>query len=431
MDDARNLKRTFWRATIPAVLITVLGLVYLALQVRRDVVQADRRRLERIEHLAADFQDAIRDGSETNDAARVLALQTWKGGEGIGVVAGRFVWKPKRGIVWQENVPPALTAQLARFAYWKDWTSAGKKEARRGLLDPAPLPDVSVLWTRLDDAVYGVVFADGLILSDDAGLGQIPSAVAMCLLLAVGVLPGLRMLKRAADEARAEDAKKTAFVSNASHELKTPLAAIGLWAGLLESGRLPPDKRAHAYDVIVEENARMTRLVENLLDFSRLDQKRKTYRLEVVDLARATHDVIDLVRLDFPHGISVRGMDVCRVQADADAVRQILVNLVGNAAKYAAAGGPVELVVRAADGFGYVDVCDRGPGLDETDRARVFERFYRARAVLENTTGGLGLGLAISRGLARDLRGDLSVAPRSGGGCVFTLKLPCAVSSDS
>ena len=253
----------------------------------------------------------------------------------------------------------------------------------------------------------------------------------LALLLACVLVAGAWLMARAAAKARRDDETKTSFVSNASHELKTPLAGIGLWIDLLREGRLKTDaQRAHAYDVIAGENARMVRLVQNLLDFSRLEAGRGVFHFTEVDVDGLVAEVADVVRGGVAaHGLDLRpgGAGIARV--DVDAVKQILVNLLGNAAKYAAAGGPVELAT-AAEGDGVrVTVSDRGPGLPPEARARVFERFYRADDALDAKTGGLGLGLSISQGLARGMGGDLSVAPRAGGGCVFTLQLKRSGSS--
>lgn len=430
MHDARDLRRSFWIVTVTAGLITALGLVFIMFKAERDANDAVAERTAKAEILAASLQDAVRDVAETNAAGRISALRKWAEDGGSGRIVGRFAWVYRRGVVWQEDVPPRLAATLDGFSQWNNWKALGKREPKRGLLSPDPMPGVSVLWARLGSSVYGVVYDGTPVPETWPRAGLVPCAAAMLLLLAVGVIPGLLVLRRAAavareEEARAreEDAKKTMFVSNASHELKTPLAAIAIWASLLQSGRLPPEKLRRAYDVIAEENARMTRLVENLLDFSRIEQGRRTYRADPVDLAEAARGVVELAAGQFAHGISTAGDSACVVSADADAVKQILVNLVGNAAKYAAAAGPVEVSVRIEGDCGIVDVADRGPGLDADERERVFERFYRSPSV-SGAGGGLGLGLSIALALARGMHGTLSVSARDGGGCVFTLALP-------
>ena len=245
--------------------------------------------------------------------------------------------------------------------------------------------------------------------------------VLLCGILVAGGL----MLGRAAEKSRAADAMKTAFLSNVSHELKTPLATIRIWADMLSTGRLASEeKRRHALEVIAEENQRMIRMVENLLDFARLARKRRKYALGEVDLAALARETVEFMGGAFSdNGISCEGDESAPAIADADAVRQILVNLVGNAAKYAAADGPVTVVVERGKDGARVTVADRGPGMPKEAMARAFDRFYRADDEAPSADG-LGLGLSISRALARDMGGDVLAAARDGGGAAFTLTLP-------
>jgi len=167
------------------------------------------------------------------------------------------------------------------------------------------------------------------------------------------------------------------------------------------------------------------RMVEMLLDYTRQEQNRRRYALEEIDVGDVAREAVELLRGDFvADGVTVSAEPGCRARADRDAVKEILVNLLGNAAKYAAAGGPVEVSVALAERKVRVTVADRGPGLPVEARARVFDRFYRADDRAASAKGGFGLGLPISRRLARDMGGDLTVAPRDGGGLVFVLALP-------
>lgn len=423
MSAPKDLSWYFRAICLPAVAITAAALFYLYQQEKRDEVQMRDLQISQIEQLAADFQETLREISSTNDAARILAVQTWKGPADMRPIRGRFAWKLHKGVVWEEALSPSLEKDLNARERWNEWTALGKKNAKRGLM----VHDATcyLLWARVGYVSYGLVFEE-FPLAPPASLPSWPLGVILVGLLVGVLLPGSWFLAQAAKKAREEDAKKTTFVSNVSHELKTPLAAIGLWAELLARGRVTTDeKRRRAYAVIAEENARMTRLVENLLDFTRLEQGRRIYHLQNVDLGSLARDVVELVRSEFPHGVAVVGESVCTVETDSDAVKQILINLLGNAAKYASEGGPVEVRIEKKDSSCSVSVADRGPGISAEDRKRIFERFFRANAVLENTTPGLGLGLSISKALAQDLKGDLSVSERPGGGCIFALSLPC------
>ena len=426
----RDLKLYFLLICLPAAILTGLGLVFLHRQSASSALREGEMRRAQVENLAASLQDIVNENGRTGEVVRA-ALCRWEGGTGVRSPVGAFTWSPKNRLTWATGLrdgqvcpfPAGVGMQLEGLARWNEWTAIGKKRARRGLMEIGP---ATVLWGRVDQMAYGLVF-DGHPLGEevvrvDAWLvGGILVVLLACVLAA-----GAWLMGRAAVKARRDDETKTTFLSNCSHELKTPLAGIGIWIDLLRGGRLQTDaKRVHAYEVIARENARMVRLVENLLDFSRLEQGRRRYRPACLDLVALAEEIVELVRGDFPeHGVSVCATGPCRAWADADAVKQILVNLLGNAAKYAAAAGRVEVVVEMADGGSRLAVQDRGPGLSPEERAHVFDRFYRADDALNSRSGGLGLGLSISRALAQDMDGSLSVAARPGGGCIFTLELP-------
>ena len=229
--------------------------------------------------------------------------------------------------------------------------------------------------------------------------------------------------------------RKTSFVANVSHELKTPLTTIRMYAELLGEGRIADEaKRGRYLKVIVDESRRLSRLVNNVLDFGRLEQGRKTYSLTDLDLCETLHGVLDSQALR----IEEAGMTLsrrisgerCVVRADRDALEQAVLNLVDNALKYA--GGSPELEVELVrDGNRCrVRVLDRGPGVPPAQRQRIFEKFHRVDDSLTARQPGSGLGLSIARQLLRDMGGELICGERSGGGCCFEIQLPCERKSE-
>ena len=409
-----------------AVLITAAGIYLLYQQIRHDEDLLARSHRARISESAGMLQDAVRDGG-SDLASRISALSACVEKGRYGSPSAAFIWNPKDHVVWSSGLTEPLSARISSFSHWAEWTSPAVKNPRRGLME---LEDGAgrkwfVLWGRVDASLYALVYDAQPIVRDD---GSLLWPVGVCLgFLLCGVLGVFSiMLGRAARRAREDDVRKTAFVSNASHELKTPLAAIRIWTEMLSSGRLKTDeRRQHALDVIAEENGRMIRLVDNLLDFSRLEGKRKRYSLVGLDVTALAREAVEFMSGAFSaNGISCSASVAVRAVADVDAVKQILVNLIGNAAKYAAADGPVEVSVGVAGGVVRVEVADRGPGMAPDELGRAFERFYRAGGADSSGTGGLGLGLSISRALARDMGGDIAARVREGGGLVFTLSLP-------
>jgi two-component system phosphate regulon sensor histidine kinase PhoR len=244
------------------------------------------------------------------------------------------------------------------------------------------------------------------------------------------ILAGGSLLLWQARRSEEEAAQKISFVANVSHEFKTPLTTIRLYSELLEQGRVRDAKQGGDYlRTIGRETERLARLVNNALDFSRLEQGQKKYARERLDLVAA------VTRLTETHAprIAEAGMvlkhelpaNSIHVITDRDAVEQIVLNLLDNACKYASAGGEVVVSVTAIPSGGVeLRVADRGPGVPTEQSDKIFEKFHRVNDALTVEKTGAGLGLSIARQLARGLGGDLYYEPRMGGGSEFVLKLP-------
>ncbi len=230
---------------------------------------------------------------------------------------------------------------------------------------------------------------------------------------------------RESARALSEAARRVSFVNRVSHELKTPLTNIRLYAELLAEDLDPEDERAGRHlGVIVAESRRLSRLIGNLLTFAR--QQRRAERLHP-----APH-VVDAIVRDVLEGfgpaLAARGIAVGfdagapdTVPVDADALGQILGNLVSNVEKYAAAGGRLDVTTRQRDGRTTITVADGGPGIPPAWRERVFAPFERVDDSTEGATG-TGIGLTIARELARLHGGDLVLRP-SPDGATFEITL--------
>jgi signal transduction histidine kinase len=244
------------------------------------------------------------------------------------------------------------------------------------------------------------------------------------------ILSGGGLLLRQARRSEEEAAQKTSFVANVSHEFKTPLTTIRLYAELLEQGRVRDASQGGEYlRTIGRETQRLARLVNNVLDFSRLEQGRKKFQRETLDLSATLAQLLDAHAPRLAEG----GLELKRklpveavsVLTDRDAVEQIVLNLLDNACKYAAEGREVSVALRLREGGGAeISVGDRGPGVPVAHRERIFEKFHRVDETLTAEKGGAGLGLSIARQLARGLGGELRYEPREGGGAEFIFELP-------
>jgi len=230
--------------------------------------------------------------------------------------------------------------------------------------------------------------------------------------------------------------QKTDFVGNVSHELKTPLTSIRMFSELLAEGRVTDQAKQHSYlQIISAEAGRLTRLINNVLDFSRMERGEKKYNFQSCDLKAIVAGVAETFR---PHLESTGFRFDCNVpeipvpvRGDADALSQVIVNLLSNAEKYSNDGKEIslELAQRQAP-LPHVEIrmLDRGPGVPTGCGEKVFEKFYRAHDSLSSGIQGSGLGLTIARQIARAHGGDVTYEPREGGGSCFSLRLPIQAS---
>lgn len=243
----------------------------------------------------------------------------------------------------------------------------------------------------------------------------------------------LAQIEQAFDARTASEARMRRFVADASHELRTPLAAIRGYAELYRMGALTTKEQVDDTIRRIEGSAtRMGSLVEDLLALARLDEGRRGERAPVDLTVLAVDALNDLRALDPTRTLRLVRLDTggpCIVHGDDRQLRQVLANLVGNAARHTPAGSPVEVAVGRADGeggpCGVVEVRDHGPGIDAEHVARVFERFYRVDASRTRDSGGSGLGMAIVAAIVDAHGGTVGIEQTPGGGATVRVQLPC------
>lgn len=232
---------------------------------------------------------------------------------------------------------------------------------------------------------------------------------------------------REQSRAMREAGQRVTFVTQVSHELKTPLTNIRLYAELLEDRIDPEDNTgSHHLSVIVAESQRLSRMIGNILTFSK--QQRDKLHLNKTPLS--VNSVVDSVLEQFRPSLEGRGMKAVvsgtaprDISADRDMIGQILGNLLSNVEKYAGSGGEVKIEIEQDDGWTHVRVADRGPGIPAIHRDKIFQPFYRVSDKLSDGVTGTGIGLSIARELARLHGGDLALIGADGG-TTFELTLP-------
>lgn len=230
-------------------------------------------------------------------------------------------------------------------------------------------------------------------------------------------------------------AMKANFVADVSHELKTPLSLIRLFGETLQSGRVTSEeKRQEYYEIITRESTRLSNLIDNILDFARIEAGRKEYTFaptDIADVVRETYDVYrtQLEHHGFEHHLSVAA-SLPEVDADRDAIAQALINLIHNAIKYSGeerylAIDVTEDIRRGRRGV-LISVHDRGIGIQPEDRAHLFDGFFRASDSRVREQGGTGLGLALVKHIVDGHHGSLDVESRLVKGSTFRIFLPAA-----
>ncbi len=239
---------------------------------------------------------------------------------------------------------------------------------------------------------------------------------------------GERELRAARDAAERADKVKGQFLSTMSHELRTPLNAVIGFAELVEieaAGPISPKQKMHL-ERIRKSAWHLVDMVDDILVFSRSESGQEQLTVTEADLAEIARDAlatIESARIDPGPELRLSGADEpVPTSTDPGKVRQIIVNLVGNAVNYA--GTPVEVELETSRQWADFHVRDRGPGIPAEELERIFDPFVRLESSANASTGGTGLGLAISRRFARLLGGDVTVESVVGEGCSFTLRLP-------
>ena len=272
-----------------------------------------------------------------------------------------------------------------------------------------------------------------LYLSDPGQLSQTAHAFRRNLylliaaaLLAIGtggwvVLADTRRQMRLAQQ-------KTDFVSNVSHELKTPLTSIRMFTELMHSGRAAPERQSQYLSIIMVETERLTRLINNVLNFARTEHQPRPLERQRLDLREVLGAWWERQELHLREaGFATQwedGGEPLWVLGDEDALLQVLVNLLSNAEKYCGESKEVTLRSGVEAPWVGVSICDRGLGVPRGAEEKIFEAFYRAHDSLASGVAGTGLGLALAQRLAVEHGGELRYAAREGGGSCFTLRLP-------
>jgi signal transduction histidine kinase len=268
-----------------------------------------------------------------------------------------------------------------------------------------------------------------------------------------GLLAGATVTTLAVNREVKAAALKSDFVTTVTHELKTPLTSIGMFAETLLMGRIhDKEEEQECLEIIVRETERLSRLIDRVLTFSKIEAQKKRFDLRLTDLRQLAQDAIELFQTQMrtapdPVAIEMAELaDLPPVLCDRAALQEVLLNLFSNAYKYSrwrrsepgasSAGDSVEsdagdtrprrirVTVTKRRRWAMIAVRDWGVGISRTEQRKIFRKFYRANDVLTRDVEGSGIGLSLARSIMRAHRGDITVRSRLGQGSTFTLWLP-------
>ena len=365
-------------------------------------------------------------------AALLFALirRSERGIRALGAEVRATVDSMVDGVLLVDQRSRIVEANRAAVAAPRGDLEAGDSRARRGV--GAPLRSPHARWVRRSRRSGSVVVrvlagepvaqAEALVRRLD-GRDVFLSIAASRVVrphrppLAVAVLRDVSATRRL-DEMREE------FLATAAHEFKTPLAVIKAYAQLM-ARREPAEQRA--LGVIQRQVDRLSRLVQHILDSSRLRVDTGSARCDRFDLAALARDVVDRMRASAPaHDLEVHADCAVPVVADRERIERVLTCLVDNAVRFSPDGGPIRMRVAATEGEARVSVADEGVGIPPDRQPQIFERYFRAHAGTPHDYGGLGIGLEMSREVVERQGGRMWFESTPGAGSTFHFGLPLA-----
>lgn len=324
----------------------------------------------------------------------------------------------KNSVLRGDANPPALMVHASHdYTPWvasANWND-GKPEVERAFMDVLP------------GFVAGIKYPDKTIA--DIGTNFLHYNYTVLAALSIFMIAGILLTYRNISREMKLAKLKSDFVANVSHELRTPLALIRLYAETLELGRLNAKEKYQEYfRIIREESERLTALINNILDFSRIEAGRKEYEFKETNLAELVRTTLDSYRFQieqngFSFEENISG-DVPPVLVDREAIARSLLNLVNNSLKYSKDKKYIGVNLYKADSYVNLEVCDRGIGIPPNEQEKIFEKFYRCGDPLVHNVKGSGLGLSLVRHIARAHGGDVKVESAPEKGSKFTIALP-------
>jgi signal transduction histidine kinase len=343
-------------------------------------------------------------------------------------VGRKFLPQSARELLQESGETTGLLVGVMDEKGQEIYTSRGASRSGQGRYEVTmPLTPVFRRWKS------GAGYADAT--TQTLAKKQFRQNLALSVIALTLLVGGVALTLRAATREKRLVEAKSSFVSNVSHEMKTPLASIRLFAETLELGRVKGPEEMQEYGrIISRESVRLTQLIDNILDFSRIEAGKREYQFAETNLGEILMDALrsyepqlrnEGFRVDL-----ILEPNLPPAMVDRQAITQAVLNLLDNAIRYSAEVKRIEArAERRGDGLA-IEIADRGIGLHRSEQQKIFEKFYRVDAGLVHNTKGSGLGLAIVKHIVEAHCGRILVESAPGEGCRFTILFPHHASAD-
>lgn len=390
-------------------------------------LRANKEKIDRLgRYRRADYRKlepfVVGDSSAANQQ---LAL-VFAAGDNAGVWSVAGVLLDERTFIQNVLAPKILETAGNEFVLAVTKRGIAQPVFATAAVQPGELKQRKELWL-FPDHVVGIRLKGETI--DDLVRSRSYRNLWLIVLLDVVLLAGVwivyRSIRREMDLVR----MKSDFVSNVSHELRTPLSLIRMYTETLEMGRIASDERKKEYySTILGETERLSRLVNNILDFSRMEAGKKQFQFRELDVNTVVSNVVKTYAFQMQSEGITPVLDLDRtvppVVADQEAVSQAVINLLDNAIKYGGSQKYLKLTTGMEDGFAFIEVTDRGIGIAPEHQAKIFDTFYRVSSGLVHTAKGSGLGLTLVQRIMQAHGGNTRVRSAPGTGSSFRLSFP-------
>ena len=328
-------------------------------------------------------------------------------------------------VVSRAGQPPAKSERIAKVTVpvggeLPGWNlDAFRVLPAQVVLPPTELPD---------EGLVNKSFSLGSSIEGEWG-GYLAFSSVIALILVAALLLGGSVLLIQVRRNSLEAVRKTTFVSNVSHELKTPLTTIRMYGEMLGDGIVKDEGKRKGYlETIISESQRLTRLVNNVLDFGRIERGEKSYNREEVELGSAVGNILETQRPCLEAaGLKLEWSDDSEgvvAKLDPDVLEQVLLNLLDNLVKYAGDGKYAGVRLAREAKIVSMEVSDLGPGIPSEQRERIFETFHRVDDSLTSNKPGCGIGLGIARKLVEDMGGRITCEANEPKGAKFRIVFP-------